>query len=185
MSGHFVGEVEVVWLSHAGADRNMRLLSDFSFVDAAGTRWPVPKGAVINGASIPKLLWTWGPPFVGDYRRASVVHDHYCVVRTRTAKSTHRMFYDGCRAGGVRKTKAKVMYTAVATFGPQWASVERLATAQEPAIAVTVQLSRSIQPDSYAQLLEWVEEENPTLNEIDQRIESMAPLVQNPVAEIR
>jgi hypothetical protein len=130
VSGHFVGEVEVTWLSHAGADRDMRLLQDFSFVDDAGTQWPVPKGAVINGASIPQLLWTWGPPFVGDYRRASVVHDHYCIVRTRTAKATHRMFYHACRAGGVRKSKAKLMYTAVATFGPQWTLVERMATAR-------------------------------------------------------
>jgi hypothetical protein len=50
---------------------------------------------------------------------------------------------------------------------------------------VTVPLTRSFEIDSYAQLLDWIEEENPTLDEIDRQIDTMAPLVQMPTAEMR
>jgi hypothetical protein len=83
------------------------------------------EGRKVDGASIPWLLWNkWvGPPFVGDYRRASVVHDTACEDGPKAADSSqtvHRMFYDACLAGGVGRAKAKVMYWAVRTFGPKW-----------------------------------------------------------------
>ncbi len=119
--GKFVGEVQVEWVSHSGPDRDMKLLSDFSYVDAAGTPWRAPKGHVVNGASIPAIFWQIaGPPFVGDYRRASVVHDVYCDTRTESWKRTHRMFFHACRAGGVGEARAKAMYAAVYARGPRW-----------------------------------------------------------------
>ena len=55
----------------------MELLEDFWYEDPKGKRWNTPKGSTINGATIPKALWSIvGPPFVGKYRRASVIHDY-------------------------------------------------------------------------------------------------------------
>lgn len=117
----FIGEVETRWLRNGGADRDMELLSDFSFVDARGVRWDAPKGWKINGASIPPQLWSAvGSPFVGDYRRASVVHDVQCDLRERPHKEVHRMFYDAMICDGVAPFRARYMYQAVRLFGPKW-----------------------------------------------------------------
>jgi hypothetical protein len=123
--GRFENKVVGVWLVEEGPDRNMRLMEDFFYYDPNGKRWPAPRGSIINGASIPWLLWNkWiGPPYVGNYRRASVVHDVACELREKICKSSeiaHRMFYDACRCGGVGDKKAKVMYWAVRNFGPKW-----------------------------------------------------------------
>ena len=123
--GHFLNKVKSEWLVEDGPDRDVKLLDDFFYIDPNGKRWPAPRESVINGASIPWVLWNkWiGPPFVGNYRRASVVHDVACDLREKICVSSHiahRMFYDACLCGGVGETKAKVMYWAVRIFGPKW-----------------------------------------------------------------
>lgn len=175
MAAHFIGTVSVTWLEQPGDDRDMKLTKAFTFVDAAGLRWTAKKDAVINGASIPRIFWTtFGPPFVGEYRRASVVHDHFCDVRTRSAEATHHMFYEACLAGGVGMIKAKTMYTMVKTFGPNWKTlsgalaingVEVLAKGQK------VTVYRTMGEDEFARLEKWVEERNPSIEEIDAEIE--------------
>jgi hypothetical protein len=98
-----------------------KLLADFGFKDPQGLVWQVPAGTVVDGASIPRTFWSViGGPFDGNYLCASVVHDHFCVVRTRSAEATHRAFYLGMRAKGVPDPQAKKMFWAVSTFGPRW-----------------------------------------------------------------
>lgn len=97
----FIGRVVVEWLSEDAADRTMRLVEDFAYRDPVGKVWRVPAGAEVDGASIPATLHSIiGPPFVGDYRRASVLHDYYCRQRTESWKAVHKMFYDAARTGG-------------------------------------------------------------------------------------
>jgi hypothetical protein len=56
--------------------RNIQLISDLTFVDEADLEWPVPKGAEVDGASIPKPFWSIiGGPYEGKYRDASIIHD--------------------------------------------------------------------------------------------------------------
>lgn len=100
----------------------MTLLNRFAFVDDAKRVWSVPANARVDGASIPKFAWSiLGSPFVGRYRKASVVHDWYCDVRTRKWKATHRMFYEAMRTSKVSGAKARIMYAAVYYAGPRWA----------------------------------------------------------------
>jgi len=119
---HFEGEVRVEWLHHVGEDRAMKLLDEFAFVDDRGVRWVAPVGSIIDGASIPEMLWSSanGTPYVGDYRRATVLHDVACVERTRPSADVHRMFYDAMVTDGVASFRALKMYTAVRLFGPHW-----------------------------------------------------------------
>lgn len=122
-SARFVGEVTAAWLDEREApDRMMRLTGDFAFIDDQGRRWDAPAGSVVDGASIPSVFWNKfiGPPFVGDYRKASVVHDVACDLKRRPHRETHRMFYEACLVGGVSEAKAKAMYWAVRSFGPRW-----------------------------------------------------------------
>ena len=122
----FEGEVEALWLVEPaigddGPDRRMQLLEDFAFVDPNGTRWLAPLGSKIDGASIPQSLWSIaGCPYIGEYRRASVLHDVACQQRVVPSKVVHRMFYDAMICDGVGTTKALEFYTAVRLFGPHW-----------------------------------------------------------------
>ncbi len=116
----FEGEVLVRWLN-GDDDRKMKLLADFSFVDDDGKRWTAPAEWEVDGASIPGFFWnTVGPPFVGAYRRASVVHDYYCDVKTERWQDVHRLFHHACLAGGVPAARARVMFAAVWAGGPRW-----------------------------------------------------------------
>ncbi|WP_065204269.1 DUF1353 domain-containing protein [Shewanella woodyi] len=116
---YFVGRVVTHWL--AIEPRKMLLEAPFSFVDKDGVTWTAPAGSVIDGASIPRVLWYLiGSPFNGHYRRASVIHDVYCVTRSRPHQQVHQMFYDACRADGVHKIKALAMYIALKVGAPRW-----------------------------------------------------------------
>jgi hypothetical protein len=119
---HFDGDVDTRWLVHGGADREMELLSEFAFVDSAGYRWAAHAGEKVDGASIPDQVWSAvvGTPFIGDYRRASVVHDVACERHEKTSREAHRMFYEAMLADGTEKGRALLFYTAVRLFGPQW-----------------------------------------------------------------
>ncbi|WP_434118753.1 DUF1353 domain-containing protein [Sinorhizobium meliloti] len=97
------------------------LSNEFSFDDPNGLKWSVPKGAKVDGASIPQSLWSIiGGPFEGAYLKASVIHDYFCETKSRTAHDTHRNFYYGMRANGVPGWKAKALYWAVVAYGPGW-----------------------------------------------------------------
>jgi hypothetical protein len=64
--GYFEGRVIAEWLPDG---RQMKLVEDFAYIDNASVRWDAPKGSVIDGASIPRVLWTViGGPFEGKYR---------------------------------------------------------------------------------------------------------------------
>lgn len=117
-SAQFSGTFEFRWLSDpTNRHRQMQLVSAVSFKDKAGRVWNVPQGAKIDGASIPSALWTFaGSPFVGNYRRASVIHDHYCDLRTERAEDVHRMFRDAMEADGVTNPERYSKYLAVRAY---------------------------------------------------------------------
>lgn len=170
----FSGSVDVTWLTQPGDDRDMQLNKDFTFTDAAGLTWTAKKGAKINGASIPAIFWkTFGTPFVGDYRRASVVHDYYCDVRTRPSDATHKMFYEACVAGGVSQTKAKGMYLLVKSFGPSWqVASSNLEMAGKIMVRKGQRMTytNAMPHEEVSKMMRWIETENPSIEEIDAAI---------------
>jgi hypothetical protein len=116
--GHFPDPLELR-MNRQG--RSAELTSTFTYVDMAGKRWTAPKGAVVDGASIPKAVWSLiGGPWDGEYRDASVIHDYYCDRKSEPWRKVHEMFYHAMLANNVSPTKAKVMYAAVYRFGPRW-----------------------------------------------------------------
>ena len=79
-TSRYVGKVVTEWLRHDGADRLMELREPFTFVDSCGNTWMAPAGFIFDGTTIPRALWTvFGDPFIGDYRRAAVIHDLLCT----------------------------------------------------------------------------------------------------------
>jgi hypothetical protein len=118
MAARFLNSPVVEFLADG---RNVRLISDLTFVDEADLEWPVPKGAEVDGASIPKPFWSIiGGPYEGKYRDASIIHDFYCDRRTRKWEATHRVFYEAMIVSGVETSKAKIMFFAVWWMGPRW-----------------------------------------------------------------
>lgn len=115
----FSGDFEFAWLDTPdGNHRDMLVLKTIIFTDASGKSWRVPPKSVIDGASIPRLLWTFaGSPFVGRYRRASVVHDHFCDLRTELQSKVHLMFKEAMLADGASWWEANSKYAAVEFAG--------------------------------------------------------------------
>jgi len=95
----------------------MEMLENFSFTDPDGEVWLTPKGYTVDGASIPRPLWTLvGSPYTGDYRRASIVHDKACddaVGDAAARRAADRMFFHACRAGGCTIKEATILYLGV------------------------------------------------------------------------
>lgn len=133
MTKQFADDPETIWLSEAGSDRNMALLQDFWFIDRQGKRWDAPKASVIDGASIPRSLWSLvGSPYTGDYRRASIVHDVACDRAggdPAARRAADRMFFEACRAGGCSIWDATVLYVGV-RIGAWWGDVAEVAEAR-------------------------------------------------------
>ena len=115
--GKFSANPETRWINDRGADRRMQLLQDFTFTDPDGKEWITPKGHRVDGASIPRPLWTLvGSPYTGNYRRASIVHDKACEDSARNPKARRaadRMFYHACRAGGCSVKETWILYLGV------------------------------------------------------------------------
>jgi hypothetical protein len=110
--------VAAEWLKKG---REMKLLRDYRYVDPAGHEWIANGGRTVNGASIPRFLWSFtGGPYEGLYRDASVVHDVECKDEKQSWRAVHRMFYQHMICSGVRPALAKGMYWAVYNCGPRW-----------------------------------------------------------------
>lgn len=117
--GTFDAPVRAEW----GEDgREMLLLREAVFRDKPQSIiWTAPRGARIDGASVPRVFWSLlTGPYEGLHRDASVNHDYECCVKSRPWREVHRMYYDAMRARGESAARAKLMYFAVYMFGPRW-----------------------------------------------------------------
>ena len=116
--GRYKGEFVAQFL---GDGRRVKLVRPFGYIDDAKLAWSVPKAAIVDGASIPKVLWSiTGGPLEGEYRDASVIHDYFCDRRSRPWKAVHRVFYEAMMTSGVNPLKARAMYAGVLLGGPRW-----------------------------------------------------------------
>lgn len=117
-AGVFSGPVDTRWLDDG---RSMEVLNILTFTDSTGKVWTAPAGAVVDGASIPRLLWWFiGSPFCGRYRRASVIHDVYCKTMSEPWQSVHNVFNEMMAADFVVFFKRFLMFRAVWFGGPRW-----------------------------------------------------------------
>lgn len=115
----FSNNIKVEW--EAGSSRLMTLLEDVVFTDSKGEIWLAPAGSKIDGASIPRFLWRIiGSPFIGRYRRASVIHDVYCAAKSAPYQKVHTVFNEMMKADGLTDLKRFLMFKAVWHFGPRW-----------------------------------------------------------------
>ncbi len=96
--GHYSGYVEARWENDG---RSMTLLSELRYTDPQGVVWIAAAGSQVDGASIPRSLWSlMGGPFEGKYRNASVLHDVAYEQKNRPHEVCDRMFYNAMRCSG-------------------------------------------------------------------------------------
>lgn len=87
----------------------------------------IPAGYVTDGASIPKLLWSFfGSPFTGNYIEGAIIHDYlYWLAICKkqpigTRKEADDIFLNTMIYYGTSELEARVKYRAVRLFGPRW-----------------------------------------------------------------
>jgi hypothetical protein len=93
------------------------------------------------------------------------------------------MFYEACRCGGVSETKAKLLYSGVYYFGPQWTVaterkvvdaqgktvVERTVRSQPPRVRMKRAPAAGAQPSDaelLARLQNYINKHNPSIEQI-------------------
>jgi len=171
--GYYSGSPETRWDSDG---RTMTLLNEFRYTDPKGEVWVAPAGSVVDGASIPRSLWTiMGGPFEGKYRNASVLHDVAYDNKNRPPKECDLMFYNACRCSGVSAVEAGTMYYSLIRFGNHWKfEVKRAKKVKNQ--SMTAQQAEEQYPKAIPvnqadvnAARDWIQDSNPSAEQIEQR----------------
>jgi hypothetical protein len=174
--GYYSGYPETRWDPDG---RTMTLLNELRYTDPAGAVWVAPAGSIVDGASIPRSLWTFmGGPFEGKYRNASVLHDVAYEQKKWPPQDCDRMFYSAMRCSGVSAVEAKTMYYSLLRFGHHWRfPIKRaklpkpsdLAPTQEPMQAEEVPRAMPANAADIDAARDWIRGNDPSLEQIEQR----------------
>src|SRR5437762_3769992 len=173
--GYFDGEPVTKWNPDG---RTMTLLTELRYIDPQGDIWAAPSGSAVDGASIPRYLWSiMGGTFEGKYRNASVLHDVAYGEHKRPWQDCDRMFYYAMRCSGVGATEAKTMYYALYKLGHHWKfPIKRAKPVKyEGALVARVEEIPRAVPVNPAQISEarnWISNTDPSLEQIEQRAQT-------------
>jgi len=165
--GHYSGYVEARWENDG---RTMTLLNELRYTDPQGAVWIAPAGSVVDGASIPRSLWSlMGGPFEGKYRNASVLHDVSYDQKTKPWPECDRMFYNAMRCSGVGAVDAGMMYYALRKFGHHWKApkAEPVKVGEEP-----VTRAEPVNQNDINATRDWLRNSDPSLQQIEQRADA-------------
>jgi hypothetical protein len=175
--GYFNGEPVTKWNPDG---RTMTLLTELRYTDPAGNVWVAPIGSVVDGASIPRYLWSlMGGPFEGKYRNASVLHDVAYGQKKRPWQDCDRMFYYAMRCSGVSAVEAKTMFYALYRFGHHWKFPIKRAKpvkyeGQLVARAEPIPRAIPVNPTQINEARDWIRTADPSLDQIEQRASTEA-----------
>ena len=173
--GFYSGEPETRWNADG---RSMTLLSELRYTDPQGLVWVAPAGSTVDGASIPRSLWSiMGGPFEGKYRNASVLHDVAYEQHNRPWQDCDRMFYNAMRCSGVSAVEAKTMYYSLYRFGRHWKFPIKRAKPvkfEGGLVARGEQIPRAIplNENDVNEARDWIRRAQPSLEQIEQRADA-------------
>ena len=171
--GRFVGRVVVELLDDVEYDHKLRLLEDFGYEDPGGKLWLARKDGILDGTSIPHELRTLsGLPFVGDYRKATIVHDYFCRTRAEPWKQAHRMLYSASLTEGLTLPEAKLLYLAVYAGSWRWEVPGSSCYASCHASAASLAWKPAVTQDELRPLVAWINEADPGLEDIERKVDS-------------
>ena len=174
--GYYSGYPETRWDPDG---RSMTLLNELRYTDPDGILWIAPAGSKVDGASIPRSLWSlMGGPFEGKYRNASVLHDVAYEDKKRPWNDCDRMFYNAMRCSGVSALEAKTMYYSLVRFGHHWKfPIKRAKRVKPSELEEQVEAQQAEQVpralpasnDDINATRDWIRNNDPSLQEIEQR----------------
>lgn len=174
--GYYTGQPLTKWNPDG---RTMTLVSELCYTDPRGAVWVAPAGSVVDGASIPKPLWSFmGGPFEGKYRNASVLHDVAYSQRNRPPEDCDRMFYDAMRCSGVGALEAKTMYYALLRFGWHWKFAVKRAkpvkVGRKMVARAEQEFPRAVAVDrqEIQSARSWIGQTDPTIEQIEHRVDA-------------
>ncbi len=174
--GYYSGPIDTRWEADG---RTMILLSELRYTDPSGVVWRAPAGARVDGASIPRALWSFmGGPFEGRYRAGSVLHDVSYDDKSRPWQECDRMFYNAMRCSGVSAVESKTMYYALYRFGRHWKFSPRKAQplgSSESVADAQARRATALNPEEVNAIQEWIQQNNPSLGQIESRADSEQP----------
>jgi hypothetical protein len=170
--GYYSGFPETRWDSDG---RTMTMLNELRYTDPQGVVWIAPAGSVVDGASIPKSLWSiMGGPFEGKYRNASVLHDVAYDQHNRPWAECDRMFYNAMRCSGVGAVEAGTMYYSLYKFGRHWKyTVKRAKPVKQKDLAAAtpapIPKAIPVNETDISEARAWIRSADPSLDQIEQR----------------
>jgi hypothetical protein len=173
--GYYSGRPETRWNPDG---RSMTLLSELDYTDPQGLVWVAPAGSTVDGASIPRSLWSiMGGPFEGKYRNASVLHDVAYEQHNRPWQDCDRMFYNAMRCSGVSAVEAKTMYYSLHRFGRHWKFPIKRAKPvkfEGGLVARGEEIPRAIplNENDVNNARDWIRRAQPSLEQIEQRADA-------------
>ena len=173
--GNYNGEPVTKWNADG---RTMTLLTELRYTDPQGFVWIAPIGSVVDGASIPRYLWSiMGGPFEGKYRNASVLHDVAYGQHDRPWQDCDRMFYNAMRCSGVSAVEAKTMFYALCRFGHHWKfSIKRAKPVKFKGTMVArgegIPRAIPVNENEVSDARDWIRRAEPSLQEIEQRADA-------------
>ena len=170
--GYYNGDPITKWNRDG---RTMTVLNTFTYTDPQGEVWDAPAGSIVDGASLPRYLWSiMGGPFEGQYRNASVLHDVAYGRHNRPWQDCDRMFYNAMRCSGVDVLEAKTMYYALYKFGHHWKfPIKRGKPVKYEGALVArgeeIPRAVPVNPAQINQARDWISNVDPSLDQIEQR----------------
>jgi hypothetical protein len=175
--GYYSGLVDARWENDG---RSMTLLNELRYTDPQGVVWIAPAGSKVDGASIPRSLWTFmGGPFEGKYRNASVLHDVAYEQQNRPWADCDRMFYNAMRCSGVGAVEAGTMYYSLYKFGRHWKFEVKRAKKVKPSDRVAQnepeeQFPRAVpvNREEVTATRDWIRSAEPSLEQIERRADA-------------
>jgi len=170
--GYYNGDPITKWNRDG---RTMTVMNTLTYTDPHGEVWDAPAGSIVDGASLPRYLWSiMGGPFEGQYRNASVLHDVSYDRHNRPWQDCDRMFYNAMRCSGVDVVEAKTMYYALFKFGHHWKfPIKRGKPVKYEGglVARGEEIPRAIpvNPAQISEARDWINNTDPSLEQIEQR----------------
>jgi hypothetical protein len=175
--GYYSGPVDTRWNADG---RTMTVLSELRYTDPQGVVWIAPAGSQIDGASMPRALWSFmGGPFEGKYRNASVLHDVAYDQKNHPPQEADRMFYNAMRCSGVGAIEAKTMFYSLYRFGRHGAFAIKKAKRVKPSELAQAEeapeekiLGRVVNQTEINETRDWIKSAEPSMEQIEQRADA-------------
>jgi Protein of unknown function (DUF1353) len=151
----------------------IRVVEDFGYRDSGGKLWPVSRGQIFDGRGLPTLFRdVGGPPYEGELRKSVVVYESATQKKTENWQQAQRMFFEASLSEGLAAQDTKVLYLLLAIQGTRWEVPGSGCFGVCHMTSVPLEWRPVVDEARSTELVKWVRDSDPTLEDIDLRAQS-------------